>query len=116
MLRDDFDLDEHRWRCFLVSMARMEETLDDVAAAYAQVPGQFGDFLDDYVRDQAPYYQPPSGKAHPPYSQDTKARVDEMLKRAAELVDLGTTWKAQPTIRGGKIPKPATHLRITPKY
>ena len=116
MLRDDFDLDEHRWRCFLVSMARMEETLDDVAAAYAQVPGQFGDFLDDYVRDQAPYYQPPSGKAHPPYSQDTKARVDEMLKRAAELVDLGTTWKAQPTIRGGKIPKPATHRRITPKY
>jgi predicted acylesterase/phospholipase RssA len=116
MLRDDFDLDEHRWRRFLVSMARMEETLDEVAAAYAQVPGQFGDFLDDYVRDQAPYYQPPSGKAHPPYSQDTKARVDEMLKRAAELVDLGTTWKAQPTIRGGKIPKPATHLRITPKY
>src|SRR6185437_7129369 len=28
LLRDDFNLEEHRWRRFLVSMARMEETLD----------------------------------------------------------------------------------------
>ena len=46
MLRDKFDLDAHRWRRFLVAMARMEETLDEVAQAYEQVPGKFGDFLD----------------------------------------------------------------------
>ena len=38
-LRDQFDLDAHRWRRFLVAMARMEETLDDVAKAYEGVPG-----------------------------------------------------------------------------
>ena len=37
-LRKEFDLDEHRWRRFLVAMARMEETLDEVANAYAGVP------------------------------------------------------------------------------
>ena len=117
LLRDDFNLEEHRWRRFLVSMARMEETLDEVATAYAQVPGKFGDFLDDFVRERAPYRQPaapPEDK--PPYTQDTKTRVDEMLKRADELVALGTKWRTPPTIGGGNIPRPATHLRITPKY
>jgi len=117
LLRDEFNLEEHRWRRFLVSMARMEETLDDVAAAYAQVPGQFGVFLGDFVRDRAPYRQPPAPpEDKPPYTQDTKARVDEMLSRAAEFVALGTKWRTPPTVRGGSIPKPATHLRITPKY
>jgi len=117
LLRDDFNLEEHRWRRFLVSMARMEETLDEVAAAYAQVPGKFGDFLDEFARERAPYRQPaapPEDK--PPYTQDTKTRVDEMLKRADELVALGTKWRTPPTIGGGNIPRPATHLRITPKY
>ena len=38
-LRKKFDLDAHRWRRFLVAMARMEETLDEVAKAYEGVPG-----------------------------------------------------------------------------
>ena len=58
LLRDDFNLEEHRWRRFLVSMARMEETMEEVASAYAQVPGQFGAFLEDFMRDRAPYRQP----------------------------------------------------------
>jgi hypothetical protein len=95
----------------------MEETLNEVAAAYEQVPGQFGNFLDNFVQTDAPYWQPPAPpRDKPPYTQDAKARVDEMLKRAAELVQLGKDWRAEPTIRGGDIPKPATHLRITPKY
>ena len=117
LLRDDFNLEEHRWRRFLVSMARMEETMEEVASAYAQVPGQFGAFLEDFMRDRAPYRQPPAPPADkPPYTQDTRSRVDEMLKRADELVALGTTWRTPPTIGGGNIPRPATHLRITPKY
>jgi predicted acylesterase/phospholipase RssA len=116
-LRDDFNLEEHRWRRFLVSMARMEETMEEVASAYAQVPGQFGAFLEDFVRDRAPYRQPSAPPADkPPYTQDTKSRVDEMLERADELVALGTKWRTPPTIGGGNIPRPATHLRITPKY
>jgi hypothetical protein len=118
LLRDQFDMDEHRWRRFLVSMARMEQTLDEVALAYEQVPGQFGKFLDDYVKDDAPYLNPVVSGDRPPYSQDTKARVDEMLKRAAQLVELGKNWRTPPTIRGDgkKIPHPQTDLRITPKY
>lgn len=115
LLADHFDLDEHRWRRFLISMARIEETLDEVALAYEQVPGQFGQFLNAYVRDHAPYLKPPSGKPHPPYSQDTEERVKTMLARAASLVELGRSWRAEPTIRNDKIPKPATHLRINPK-
>jgi Patatin-like phospholipase len=118
LLRDKFDMDQHRWRRFLVSMARMEQTLDEVAAAYEQVPGQFGKFLDDYVQDDAPYLNPVVPGERPPYSQDTKARVEEMLKRAEQLVELGKNWRTPPTIRGDgkKIPHPPTHLRITPKY
>jgi predicted acylesterase/phospholipase RssA len=118
LLRDTFDMDQHRWRRFLVSMARMEQTLDEVALAYEQVPGQFGKFLDDYVKIEAPYRDPVVPGKRPPYSQDTEARVDEMLKRAEQLVELGKNWRTPPTIRGdGKnIPHPATDLRITPKY
>jgi predicted acylesterase/phospholipase RssA len=104
LLCDEFDLDAHRWRRFLVAMARMEETLDEVAQAYEQVPGQFGDFLDHYAQDPASY------------KQDKPGSTEEMLKRAAELVALGKAWRTEPTIRDGNIPKPATHLRITPKY
>ena len=116
MLCQKFDMDEHRWRRFLVSMARMEQTLDEVALAYEQVPGQFGEFLDDYVQQEAPYRDPVVPGKRPPYSQDTKARVEEMLKRAGQLVELGKDWRAPPTVRGGEIPRPATDLRITPKY
>ena len=103
-LRDDFDLDGHRWRRFLVAMARIEQTLDEVAEAYAQVPGEFGKFLAGYAS------KPDS------YDQHDPARVAAMLKRAAELDALGLNWRTKPTIRDGKIPRPATNLRITPKY
>ena len=84
-------------------MARMEQTLDEVAIAYEQVPGKFGDFLDRYSPD-------PSS-----YKQDV-ARTAEMLDRGAELAAIGARWREQPTIRTGDIPRPPTNLRITPKY
>ena len=116
LLCNTFDMDQHRWRRFLVSMARMEQTLDEVALAYEHVPGQFGKFLDTYVQDKEPYRDPVVPGKRPPYSQDTRARVEEMLKRAEQLVELGKDWRTPPTVRGGEIPKPATDLRITPKY
>jgi predicted acylesterase/phospholipase RssA len=102
-LRDDFDLDAHRWRRFLVAMARMEQTLDDVTAAYEQVPGEFGEFLDKYSQDPASYKQ-------------DHAILAEMLDRGAALAALGKSWRQKPTIRDGHIPRPETNLRITPKY
>jgi predicted acylesterase/phospholipase RssA len=103
-LRDEFDLDAHRWRRFLVAMARMEETLDEVAQAYEHVPGKFGDFLNVY-------------SPHPAsYKDNEPMRVAEMLKRGAELAAIGAKWRAEPTVRGGDIPRPITNLRITPKY
>jgi predicted acylesterase/phospholipase RssA len=104
-LRDEFDLDGHRWRRFLVAMARMEETLDEVAKAYEGVPGgpeAFDDFLKRYSGETASYRQ-------------DATRLAEMLKRGAELAASGAGWRAKPTIREGNIPKPATNLRITPK-
>jgi predicted acylesterase/phospholipase RssA len=102
-LRDCFDLDAHRWRRFLVAMARMEETLDEVATAYEEVPGRFGDFLTHYSANPATYKQNPG-------------EVAVMLKRGAELAAIGKDWRERPTIRDGHIPRPQTNLRITPKY
>ncbi len=87
-LRDDFDLDAHRWRRFLVSMARMEETLDDVAKAYEEMPGQFGDFLERYSSDPVSYKQSP-------------AELTEMLRRGKVLAELGENWRKDPTVRHG---------------
>jgi predicted acylesterase/phospholipase RssA len=104
-LRDNFDLDGHRWRRFLVAMARMEETLDEVAKAYEGLPGgpeAFGDFLARYSGVPDSYEQDPM-------------RLAEMLKRGAELSASGAKWRAKPTIREGRIPKPPTNLRVTPK-
>jgi hypothetical protein len=33
-MRGEFDLDEHRWRRFLVATDRLDHTLDEIAAAY----------------------------------------------------------------------------------
>jgi predicted acylesterase/phospholipase RssA len=105
-LRDEFDLDAHRWRRFLVAMARIEETLDDVAKAHQNLPDGsegFAGFLARYA------------SAATSYKQDS-SRLAEMIKRAAELAATGTNWRSKPTIREGNVPKPGANLRITPKY
>ena len=104
-LCDEFDLDGHRWRRFLVAMARMEETLDEVAKAYDTAPSgsdSFSAFLGRY----------PHGAET--YPQGAKI-LGEMLKRGGELAASGRNWRAAPTIREGKIPNPSTNLRISPK-
>ncbi len=105
-LCNEFDMDEHRWRRFLVAMARMEETLDEVADAYAGVPvapETFRTFLARYSGAPEHY------KQRPPI-------LAAMLKRGEELAASGVDWRVKPTIRDGSIPRPPTHLRITPKY
>ncbi len=105
ILRDKFDLDSHRWRRFLVAMARMEETLDDIAKAYEG--GQdgseaFGKFLDRYAKHSGSYSQ-------------SAAILNLLLVRGQELASRGVGWRAPPKIRDGHIPRPPTDLRISPK-
>jgi hypothetical protein len=104
-LCQEFDLDSHRWRRFLVAMARMEESLDELATAYDGMPGgpeAFKDFLARYAQEPEQY------KQDPPI-------VEAMLARARELAAIGVRWREAPTVRDGHIPKPATNLRISPK-
>lgn len=100
----DFDMDEHRWRRFLIAMARVEETLDELAKSHDdnRHGESFGEFLTRYQFDGS--YQPKN-----------IAWKNETLRRAMTLVDLGREWRKAPTIRSGEIPKPECDMRIEPK-
>lgn len=105
-LLGEFSLDMHRWRRFLVAMARVEQTVDEMAKSWeTSVEGEsFAQFIERYA-----YTKPKS------YEQPSRAHTEELLKRAATLAELGKAWRQSPTIRSGKIPQPDTDLRITPK-
>jgi predicted acylesterase/phospholipase RssA len=105
ILCTQFDLDAHRWRRFLVAMARMEQTLDEVATSYYSVTGGTEDFEDFLTRY-------PQVAEH--YKQNPTVLV-AMLTRGKQLANAGTAWRTSPRIRDGYIPQPPTNLRITPK-
>jgi predicted acylesterase/phospholipase RssA len=101
----DFDLREHCWRRFLVAMARVEQTVNDMERAYDTPPlnvRSFREFLDSCAAN------PPST-----YPQ-TPAQMDELLRRAHQIVELSREWRDWPDA-AFRIPKPDTDLRITPK-
>lgn len=105
-LRTEFDMDAHRWRRFLVAMARVEEALDEVAKAYEGTSGEgeaFAAFLRRYANNPAQY------------KQRDPERLAAILRRGEQLADIGKDWRQHPTIRDGDIPKPETDLRISPK-
>jgi hypothetical protein len=100
----DFDMDDHRWRRFLISMAAVEETLDELVTSNDGGPGGspgFASFLRDY--DFNGSYRPISG-----------LWKKEILARAKALVALGREWREEPKIRDGWIPKPECAIRINP--
>ncbi len=105
-LRTEFDMNEHRWRRFLVAMARVEETLDEMAKAYEGTPAcgeAFAAFLKHYANNPAHY------------KQRDPARLAAILKRGEQLASIGKDWRQKPIVREGAIPRPETNLRITPK-
>jgi hypothetical protein len=106
-MRDEFDLDEHRWRRFLVAMDRMDHTLDEIAAAYN---GQGG--IESFAVFLKRYPNPPD-----PVSYKAAARdYLELLKaRVADLAELSRRWEAQVQIPDEDLPHPKTDLRITPR-
>ena len=105
MLRDDFRLDEHRWRRFLVAMDRLDQTLRNFVDAYQgrpTGPESFGAFLARYPQIARSYEQTAQDRA-------------TLLARATSLVELAKAWLDQPEIPDSKLPHPKTDLRITPK-
>jgi predicted acylesterase/phospholipase RssA len=108
-LRDSFNLDEHRWRRFLVAMERLTETVDNVADAYDGNGGEaFGEFLERY----AGHADDPD---HPLSYRQNKVDLQLLRSRADDLTALGRKWREEPQIPEGKLPRPKTDLRITPK-
>lgn len=107
-LRDEFNLDEHRWRRFLVAMTRLDETLEDFAAAFDGRDGidAFAAFLARYA-DNPPHS--PLG-----YRQ-TAQDLQTLLERASSLSELGRSWRSQPDVPEQALPHPKTDMRITPR-
>ena len=106
-MRDEFDLDEHRWRRFLVAMDRMDHTLDEIAAAYNGQGGieSFAAFLNRY-----PY--PPNPVS---YKDAARDHLETLKTRVADLAELSRRWEAQVQIPDAELPHPKTDLRITPR-
>jgi predicted acylesterase/phospholipase RssA len=108
-LRDSFNLDEHRWRRFLVAMERLTETVDNVADAYDGNGGEpFGEFLERYAGH-------PDDPDHPLSYRQNKVDLQLLRSRADGLTALGRKWRQEPQIPERKLPRPKTDLRITPK-
>ena len=95
----DFDFDEHRWRRFLVALARVEDTLHELRERY---DAGFDDFLRSYPQQAQSYNQSP-------------AWMDEALDATHYLMKVVKKTMDNPLRTRGKIPRPETDMRITPK-
>jgi predicted acylesterase/phospholipase RssA len=104
-LRDAFDLDEHRWRRFLVAMERLDETVAEISEAYKGQNGieSFKQFLDRYPGHAQTYKEAAAG------------HIRTLRERAVALSDLADRWNSQPPIPDKILPHPKTELRITPR-
>ena len=96
---DGFDFDEHRWRRYLVALARIEETLHKLTKNYVQT---YRDFLADYATRAESYPQP-------------QGWIDEALRNTDALMDIAAVTVDNALRDRGNIPKPETDMRITPR-
>jgi hypothetical protein len=103
-LRDEFNLNEHRWRRFLVAIDRLNQTAGEVAEAYNGENGlaSFKQFLDQYPAHALTYRDAAT--------QD----IATLRERAAALAELAARWHSQPQVPDSHMPHPKTELRITP--
>ena len=106
-MRDKFDLDEHRWRRFLVAMDRLDHTLDEIAEAYN---GQGG--IESFAAFLNRYPNPPNPVS---YKDAARDHLETLKTRVADLAELSRRWEAQVQIPDADLPHPKTALRITPR-
>lgn len=101
-----FNLDDHRWRRFLVAMVRLESTLFELQGHYSEASPGVDSFKDFLVR------YPPQAEHYKPVSPEW---LEEMRKRAVALVSMAENWNNKLKAHDGKYPHPEVDLRITPK-
>ncbi|MGJ3265557.1 MAG: hypothetical protein ACFE0R_20240 [Salinarimonas sp.] len=101
-----FDFEDHRWRRFLVTYARLEETLASAAARWGAVVGPNGGTLAQEITriSKAPAS---FGGTDPATMRAVLARFDALMRHAA-------AWDG-PLSPKADIPKPESVLRVTPK-
>jgi predicted acylesterase/phospholipase RssA len=94
----DFNMEEHRWRRFLIAMNEMEQLLEQLSNS-----------------DQAGFVRFVEGHGSKgPFAPINPDWKDEVIRRARALVELGKDWQNAPRIGSGIIPKPDCDLRIMP--
>lgn len=87
---EEFRIDEHRWRRYLMEMRAFEEAVFEFARNYKSEPGDTG------WNDIALRYEPEDDRNMPP---DVRNRT---FKRAQEIAALGAAWeKADTTVYAG---------------
>jgi predicted acylesterase/phospholipase RssA len=104
-LRDSFDWDAHRWTRYVISMARIEATLEEMRDAYdkgAPLDENLARALQRYLEAPARYKQ-------------TKPWRDVSQERTETLMREALAWEQPPSLRNEDIPKPEVDLRITPR-
>jgi hypothetical protein len=98
-----FDLDDHKWRRFLVAFARLEETLSKTSEVWRKEG--FRALVERCV------VSPPS------YVESTREWRTDVFDRFDDLMSCVAGWEERPlrSEAGAVIPKPETDIRITPK-
>lgn len=97
-----FDEGEHRYRRFLVSFARLEETLDALAVTWADQTLDWTTFLRNHTSKEFP---------------QTGAKSNAVAQAVARIDALAPHLKAaDPPLRTQyDVPQPPTNLRVTPR-
>jgi predicted acylesterase/phospholipase RssA len=108
-----FDLEEHRYRRFLVAYARLEETLGALAANWLDT--RFGDkrwpeVINAYLGDGAQTLSPEFPQVHPSGNKIAN------IRKAITYVDgLAGGLRDQQLRMQYDVPEPPTNLRVTPR-
>ncbi len=104
-LCESFDWDAHRWTRYVISMARIEQTLEDMRTTYdkaAPLDDDLASALERYLAAPSRY------KQTKPWRDVSKERTESLMREAS-------TWQEPPSLRNEDIPKPDVDLRITPR-
>jgi predicted acylesterase/phospholipase RssA len=99
-----FDFDDHRWRRYLVAFARLEETLQQAARSWNHPSDPTRDFIKTYMAAPGSYKDSPAE-----WREKVFERFDALMQNVGK-------WPDKPLRDENEkyIPRPKTHMRITP--
>lgn len=104
-LLKEFDWDDHRWKRFVIWMAKLEETLERMNNSYTRAAP-----LDDNLKDFLARYRdnPKSYKQSQAWLHAAESDIEELMRCYPERGE-------RTPLQDGDIPKPEVDLRLTPK-